>query len=62
MQERFEGLDDGSLYGIATPLGGNAPIGPFLLSLAYISGEDICRLQLSLGRHLQESTLLNDIY
>jgi len=60
MGERIDEVDDGTLYGIATSLGGRTPIGPFVLSLGYVDN-DSWQLQFALGRPISEGSLLDEI-
>lgn len=61
MSDRFDGIDDGVLLGIAASLQGRTPIGSFLLSVGYVDN-DAFRLQFSLGRPLDEGSLLDEAY
>ena len=52
---------DGTLYGIAASLNGRTPVGPFILSVGYVSN-DSWELQFTLGRPLPEGSSLDEIY
>ena len=50
-----------TLYGISGSLNGRTPVGPFMLSLGYVT-DDHWELQFSLGRPLPEGSALDKIY
>jgi NTE family protein len=50
-----------TLYGISGSLNGRTPVGPFMLSLGYVT-DDRWELQFSLGRPLPEGSALDKIY
>ena len=52
--------DEDVLYGVAGSLNGRTPIGPFILSLGYVTN-DSWELQFSLGRPLPEGSALDKI-
>jgi len=52
--------DGGALYGVSTSLAGRTPIGPFILSLGYVTG-DSWQVQFALGRPITEGSILDDI-
>jgi NTE family protein len=52
--------DEDVLYGIAGSLNGRSPIGPFILSLGYVTN-DSWELQFSLGRPVPEGSALDKI-
>jgi NTE family protein len=52
--------DGGALYGIAGTLSGRTPIGPFILSLGYVSN-DAFQVQFGLGRPISEGSILDEI-
>lgn len=53
--------DEDVLYGISGSLNGRTPVGPFILSLGYVSN-DSWELQFSLGRPLPEGSALDKIH
>ena len=57
---RFD-VHEGTLYGISGSLNGRTPIGPFILSLGYVTN-DSWELQFTLGRPLPEGSALDKIY
>ncbi len=57
--ERIDGVRDGTLYGISGSLGGNTPIGPFLVSLGYVDNDSL-QLQFALGRPISEGSILDE--
>ena len=61
MNGRRDLVDDGTYYGISGSLNGRTPIGPFSLSLGYVTN-DSWELQFSLGRPLPEGSALDRIY
>jgi NTE family protein len=61
MRDRFDDVDDGTLMGIAASLQGRMALGSFLLSLGYVNNSTL-RLQFSIGRPLDEGSLLDAIY
>jgi NTE family protein len=60
MHDRFDGIDEGTLYGIAGSISGRTPIGPFQLSLGYVDNGDAL-LQFSIGRPVPEGSILDDL-
>lgn len=52
--------DGGALYGLAASLSGRTPVGPFVLSLGYVT-EDSWQIQFALGRPITEGSILDDI-
>jgi outer membrane protein assembly factor BamA len=54
------GADGGALYGISGNLAGRTPVGPFILSLGYVS-DSSWQLQFALGRPITEGSILDDI-
>lgn len=61
MKGRRDRVDDGTLYGISGSLNGRTPIGPFALSLGYVTNGS-WELQFSLGRPIPEGSALDRIY
>lgn len=61
MHDRFDEIDEGTLYGISGAIGGRTPIGPFLLSLGYVDNGSL-RLQFSLGLPVAEGSILDEIH
>ncbi|MBT8444322.1 MAG: BamA/TamA family outer membrane protein, partial [Gammaproteobacteria bacterium] len=57
---RRDGVSDGALYGVSGSVSGRTIVGPFLISLGYVSN-DSWALQLALGRPLPEGTVLDEI-
>ncbi|MFW2403298.1 MAG: patatin-like phospholipase family protein [Gammaproteobacteria bacterium] len=57
---RRDGALDGTLYGLSGSVSGRTVVGPFLISLGYVSN-DSWALQLALGRPLPEGTVLDEI-
>jgi hypothetical protein len=60
MRERFDGIDEGTLLGIAGTLGGRTPLGSFLLSLGFVDN-GTGRLQFTFGRPMAEGSILDRI-
>lgn len=60
VSQRVDGIDDGPLFGISGSLSGRTPVGAFILSLAWLD-TDVWRLQFSLGRPMEEGSLLDEI-
>ena len=58
---RFDGIDEGTLLGISASIGGNTPIGAFTVSLGYVDNGSF-RLQFSLGRPVNEGSLLDALH
>ena len=58
---RFDGVDEGTLLGISASIGGNTPIGAFTVSLGYVNNDSF-RLQFSLGRPVNEGSLLDALH
>lgn len=52
--------DGGALYGIAGSLSGRTPIGPFILSVGYVSNSAF-QVQFGLGRPITEGSILDEI-
>lgn len=61
MGDRRDHVNEGALYGISGSLSGRTIIGPFTLSLGYVSNNS-WELQFSLGRPLPEGSALDQIY
>lgn len=57
---RRDGITDGALYGVSGSVSGRTIVGPFLISLGYVSN-DSWALHLALGRPLPEGTVLDEI-
>jgi NTE family protein len=57
---RRDGIRDGTLYGVSGSVSGRTIVGPFLISLGYVSN-DSWALHLALGRPLPEGTVLDEI-
>jgi len=60
MGSRIDVSDDDVLYGASTSIGGNTPVGPFLLSLGYVNN-DSWQLQFAIGRPVDEGSILDKI-
>ena len=60
MQNQLDGSDEGTVYGLSGSLLGRTPIGAFLMSITYLDNEQLS-LQFSLGRPLDEGSLLDAI-
>jgi hypothetical protein len=60
MSERFDGLPDEVLYGLAGSVGGRTPVGPFLLSLGFVDNGS-WQLQFTLGRPVAEGSLVDEV-
>jgi len=58
---RIDDSDDGTLYGASTSLGGNTPIGPFILSLGYVDNGS-WQLQFAIGRPVDEGSILDEMF
>jgi outer membrane protein assembly factor BamA len=58
---RIDDSDDGTLYGASTSLGGNTPVGPFILSLGYVDNGS-WQLQFAIGRPVDEGSILDEMY
>ena len=58
---RFDGIDEGMLLGISASIGGDTPIGVFTVSLGYVDNGSF-RLQFSLGRPINEGSLLDALH
>ena len=54
-------IEEDVLYGISGSINGRTPVGPFILSLGYVTN-DSWELQFSLGRPLPEGSALDKIY
>jgi NTE family protein len=61
MNERFDGIDEGVLVGVSGSISGRTAIGPFMLSLGYVDNGSL-RLQFTLGRPVDEGSLLDAIH
>ncbi len=61
MRGRIDGVREDTLYGISGSLNGRTLIGPFVLSLGYVSNGR-WELQFSLGRPLPEGSALDKVY
>ena len=61
MGGRRDQVNEGTLYGISGSLNGLTPVGPFTLSLGYVTN-DSWELQFSLGRPIPEGSALDRIY
>jgi NTE family protein len=61
VRDRFDEIDEGTLYGISGAIGGRTPIGPFLLSLGYVDNGSM-RLQLSIGLPVAEGSILDEVH
>ena len=60
MQNQVDGVDEGTVYGLSGSLLGRTPIGAFLMSITYLDNDQLS-LQFSLGRPLDEGSLLDAI-
>ena len=60
MGDRIDQVNDGALYGASTSLGGNTPVGPFIVSLGYVDNGS-WQLQLAVGRPVPEGSILDEI-
>jgi hypothetical protein len=58
---QFDGTEDGTLLGISASIGGNTALGAFTLSLGYVDNGSF-RLQFSLGRPVNEGSLLDALH
>lgn len=58
MGEPIDGVNRGTLRGIATSLSGRTPVGPFILSLGYVNN-NTWALQFAFGRPLDEGNALD---
>ncbi len=60
MRHRSDGIDEGVIHGLALDFSGRTPLGSFSVSLG---GTDsgFWRLQFTLGRPIEESTILDDV-
>jgi len=61
MRNRFDGVDDGTLYGVAGSISGRTPIGPFELSLGFVDNGSRL-LQFTIGRSLAEGSILDELH
>lgn len=61
MNDRYDGVDDGTLYGISGSIRGRTPIGPFTLSLGFVDNGSRL-IQFSIGRPVGEGSILDDLY
>ncbi len=61
VEGRFDEIDDGTLLGISASIGGNTPIGAFTMSLGYVDNGSF-RFQFSLGRPIDEGSLLDTLH
>jgi NTE family protein len=60
MHDRYDGVDDGTLYGISGLISGRTPIGPFQLSLGFVDNGSRL-LQFTIGRPVAEGSILDDV-
>jgi outer membrane protein assembly factor BamA len=60
MRNRIDGVDDGTLYGIAGSISGRTPLGPFELSLGFVDNGSR-QLQFSIGRPVAEGSILDEL-
>jgi len=60
MKERYDDVDDGTLYGISGQISGRTPIGPFVLSLGFVDNGNRL-LQFTIGRPVPEGSILDDV-
>jgi outer membrane protein assembly factor BamA len=60
MGGRRDQVHDGTLYGISGSINGRTPVGPFILSLGYVTN-DSWELQFTLGRPMREGSALDQI-
>jgi len=58
MGEPIDGVNRGTLRGIATSLSGRTPVGPFILSLGYVN-DNTWALQFAFGRPIDEGNALD---
>jgi NTE family protein len=61
MHDRFDGIDDGTLYGLSGSISGRTPIGPFSLSLGFVNNGNAL-LQFSIGRPVAEGSILDELH
>jgi hypothetical protein len=61
MNDRFDGIDDGTLYGISGSIRGRTPIGSFTLSLGFVDNGSRL-IQFSIGRSVGEGSILDELY
>ena len=54
-------MNGDTLYEISGSLNGRTPVGPFILSLGYVSDGSL-ELQFTLGRPIPEGTILDNIH
>jgi hypothetical protein len=57
---RRDDVSDGTLYGLSGSLSGRTPVGAFHLSLGYVTN-DSWALQLAIGAHIAEGSVLDQI-
>ncbi len=60
MRDRYDGVDDGTLYGISGSVSGRTPIGPFMLSLGLVDNGSRL-IQFTIGRPVAEGSILDEI-
>lgn len=61
MSRQLDGSDDGTVYSLSGSLSARTPLGVFLLALSWVDNDRLS-LQFSLGRPLEEGSLLDVIY
>jgi outer membrane protein assembly factor BamA len=59
-RDRFDEIDDGTLYGLSGSVSGGTPIGPFTLSLGFVSNGSAL-IQFTLGRPIAEGSILDEL-
>jgi len=60
MRGRVDGVQPGTLYGLAGTIGGRTPAGPFLFSIGWVN-DGSWQLQFSVGRPVSEGTVLDEL-
>jgi NTE family protein len=60
MRNRYDNVDDGTLYGISGSISGRTPIGPFELSLGFVDNGNRL-LQFTIGRPVAEGSILDEV-
>jgi NTE family protein len=60
MGERIDNVHDGTLYGASVSLGGRTPLGPVLISIGGVDNGS-WEIQLSLGRPIDEGSIIDDV-
>ncbi len=58
---RFDGVNEGRLTGISASIGGDTPVGAFTVSFGYVDNDSV-RLQFSLGRPINEGSILDAVH